>query len=278
LKGAIERTRADEPFSAAFWKLTPVEQKSRIASPVVWQAISFALFFGLWEVAGRWPISFAFPPFSKTFMALMRMIADGSLPKAYLSTLQPLVIGIVLCSIAGIGFGIGMGLSRAIEWFSLPIFIVLQAAPMAAIIPLLTYMYGIGLTSKVLAVVVLAAPVIVMNSYKGIRNTNPSLIEMCRAFLGTRRQEVIKIILPHAAALIFAGLRLGLAMGFIGIVIAELLITPTGIGDLITYHSSVADYPEMFAAIVSIIMLAALTIHALERLERKLFPPEIRGR
>jgi NitT/TauT family transport system permease protein len=253
-----------------------VEQKSRIPSPVVWQLLSFVLFFGLWEVAGRWPISFAFPPFSKTFMALIQMIADGSLPKAYLSTLQPLVIGIFLCSIAGIGFGIGMGLSRAIEWFSLPIFIVLQAAPMAAIIPLLTYMYGIGLTSKVLAVVVLAAPVIVMNSYKGIRNTNPSLIQMCRVFLGTRRQEVIKIILPHAAALIFAGLRLGLAMGFIGIVIAELLITPTGIGDLITYHSSVADYPEMFAAIASIIMLAALTIHALERLEQKLFPPEIR--
>jgi NitT/TauT family transport system permease protein len=67
-------------------------------------------------------------------------------------------------------------------------------------------------------------------------------------------------------------------MGFIGIVIAELLITPTGIGDLITYHSSVADYPEMFAAIASIIILAALAIYALEQLERKLFPPEIRER
>ncbi|MBI1997730.1 MAG: ABC transporter permease [Deltaproteobacteria bacterium] len=254
-----------------------MERKSAVISPLVWQLISFALFFGLWEIAGRWPISFAFPPFSKTLLALLRMLADGSLPKAYLSTLQPLIIGIVLCSVAGIGFGIGMGLSRAIEWFSLPVFIILQAAPMAAIIPLITYMYGIGLTSKVLAVVVLAAPVIVMNSYKGIRNTNPSLIQMCRAFLGTRRQEVIKIILPHAAALIFAGLRLGLAMGFIGIVIAELLITPTGIGDLITYHSSVADYPEMFAAIASIILFAALTIHALERLEQRLFPPETRG-
>jgi NitT/TauT family transport system permease protein len=88
---------------------------------------------------------------------------------------------------------------------------------------------------------------------------------------------VIKIILPHAGALIFAGLRLGMAMGFIGIVIAELLITPTGIGDLITYHSSVADYPEMFAAITSIIMVAAIAIHGLERLEQKLFPPEIRA-
>jgi len=244
---------------------------------LVWQLTSFALFFGLWELAGRWPISFAFPPFSKTFLALLRMIADGSLPKAYLSTLQPLIIGIVLCGVAGIGFGIGMGLSRTIEWFSLPICIILQAAPMAAIIPLITYIYGIGLTAKVLAVVFLAAPVIVMNSYKGIRNTNPSLIQMSRSFLGTRRQEVMKIVLPYAGALIFAGLRLGLAMGFIGIVIAELLITPTGIGDLITYHSSVADYPEMFAAIASIIVIAALAIHGLERLEQKLFPPEIRG-
>jgi NitT/TauT family transport system permease protein len=244
---------------------------------LAWQLISFALVFGIWEVAGRWPISLAFPSFSRTLLALFSMIADGSLAKAYLITLQPLVIGIALSSIVGIGLGLAMGLSRSVEWFTLPVMIVLQAAPMAAIIPLLTYMYGIGLTSKVLAVVVLASPVIVMNSYKGIRNANPSLIEMCRAFLGTRRQEIVKIILPHASALIFAGLRLGLAMGFIGIVIAELLITPTGIGDLITYNSSVADYPNMFAAIVSIIIFAALTIHALERIERKLFPPEIRG-
>ena len=258
-----------------------VAQRALRAEPqgrtLVWQLISFALFFGLWELAGRWPISYAFPPFSKTLLALVRMTFDGSLPRAYLSTLQPLIIGIILCGIAGIGFGIGMGLSRTIEWFSLPIFIILQAAPMAAIIPLITYIYGIGLTAKVLAVVFLAAPVVVMNSYKGIRNTNPSLVQMCRAFLGTRRQEVMKIILPYAGALIFAGLRLGLAMGFIGVVIAELLITPTGIGDLITYHSSVADYPEMFAAIASIIVVAAVALHGLERLEQKLFPPEIRG-
>lgn len=247
-----------------------------VASHAAWQVISFVFFFGLWEAAGRWPISAAFPPFSQTFLALGEMIADGSLGKAYVSTLQPLVIGVVLCGVAGIGFGIGMGLSRTIEWFTLPIFIILQAAPMAAIIPLITYIYGIGLTSKVLAVILLAAPVIVMNSYKGIRNTHPSLIQMSRSFLGTRLQEVMKIILPHAGALIFTGLRLGLAMGFIGVVIAELLITPTGIGDLITYHSSVADYPKMFASIASIIAVAAVTLHALERLERRVFPAETR--
>ena len=71
--------------------------------------------------------------------------------------------------------------------------------------------------------------------------------------------------------MIFTGLRLGVAMGFIGIVIAELLITPTGIGDLITYHRSVADFAEMFAAIASIIMVSALTIAALGAVERRLF-------
>jgi ABC-type nitrate/sulfonate/bicarbonate transport system permease component len=237
-----------------------------------WQLASFALFFGLWELAGRWPVSPAFPPFSITFVSFLEMLQDGSLGRAYWLTLQPLALGIVLCGLAGIGFGIGMGLSRSIEWLTLPLFVILQAAPMAAIIPLITYVYGIGLASKVLAVVMLAAPVIVMNSYKGIRNTHPSLLQMCRSFQGTRRQEVTKIVLPHAAALIFTGLRLGLAMGFIGIVIAELLITPTGIGDLITYHSSVADYPKMFATIASIVAVAALSLHGLERLERRLFP------
>ena len=242
------------------------------AGRLAWQLGSFVLFFGLWELAGRWPVSAAFPPFSTTMSGLWEMLRDGSLAKAYWLTLQPLAIGVALCGLAGIGFGIGMGLSRTVEWLTLPVFVILQAAPMAAIIPLITYVYGIGLTSKVLAVIMLAAPVIVMNSYKGIRNTNPSLIQMCRSFQGTRRQEVLKIVLPHAAALIFAGLRLGLAMGFIGIVIAELLITPTGIGDLITYHSSVADYPKMFATIASIIAVAALSLYGLERLERRLFP------
>jgi NitT/TauT family transport system permease protein len=88
---------------------------------------------------------------------------------------------------------------------------------------------------------------------------------------------VLKIILPHAGGLIFAGLRLGVAMGFIGVVISELLITPTGVGDLITYHSSVADYPEMFAAVASIVALGALTIRVLQGVERRVFPPETRG-
>jgi ABC-type nitrate/sulfonate/bicarbonate transport system permease component len=247
------------------------------ARRAIWVGASFVLAAAAWEWAGRWPLSPALPSFSRTAAALGGLVLDGSLARAYASTLQPLVIGVALSAALGVGAGVAMGLSRTVEWLTLPLFVIAQAAPMAAIIPLITYVYGIGLTAKVLAVTVLAVPVIAMNSYKGIRNTSPSLLEMCRSFLGTRLQAVWKIVLPHAAGLIFAGLRLGVAMGFIGVVIAELLITPTGIGDLITYHLSVADYPEMFATIASIIALGALTVHGLERIERRIFPPEIRG-
>ena len=91
-----------------------MKSNSPAASPLAWQLISFVLFFGVWELAGRWPISAAFPPFSQTFVALLQMTADGSLGNAYLITLQPLAIGIALCGVTGVGFGIGMGLWRTV--------------------------------------------------------------------------------------------------------------------------------------------------------------------
>ena len=129
-----------------------------------------------------------------------------------------------------------------------------------------------------IAVCILAMPVIVLNSFGAVRNASPSLIQMCRSFLGTRWQEIAKVIMPDAAPVIFAGLRLGVAAGFIGVVLAELLITPTGIGDLITYYRSMADYPQMYATILSIIVFSAVTVELLGRIETGLFRPERRGR
>jgi ABC-type nitrate/sulfonate/bicarbonate transport system permease component len=211
-------------------------------------------------------------------VAFFGLIADGSLPKAYLSTLQPLILGVVLSAFIGVGVGTFCGLWRPGEWLLIPVFIVLQAAPVAAFIPLVTFIYGIGMTAKTLAVMILALPVIVLNTYKAVRNVNASLLVMCRSFLGKRRHEVFKIILPDASPVIFAGLRLGVAAGFVGVVLAELLITPTGIGDLITYSRSRADYAAMYATIASIIALSTLTLVALQWVETRVFRPEKSGK
>lgn len=241
---------------------------------LLWRLLSVVLFCGAWEIAGRIPINYALPSFSETATAFGAMIADGSMHRAYLSTLQPLVIGVVASTVVGVGLGVLMGLRPVAEWLGAPVFIVMQAAPVAALIPLVTFIYGIGVTAKSLAVVLLALPVIVLNCYKAVRNVNPSLVDMCRSFQGTRAQQIAKVVIPDASPVIFAGLRLGIGAGFVGVVLAELLITPTGIGDLITYHRSVADYAEMYAAIVSIILFSALTLAGLQRLEVALFRPE----
>jgi NitT/TauT family transport system permease protein len=88
---------------------------------------------------------------------------------------------------------------------------------------------------------------------------------------------IVKIILPAASPVIFAGLRLGTAAGFVGAILAELLISPTGVGDLITYHQSIAEYPQMYAAIASVIVLSALFLTVLEWIEVAFFRPERRS-
>lgn len=258
---------------------SPAALAARLLAPtgmLFWRLLSVALFLGLWEIAGQIPINLAFPPFSAVFAAFIALVADGSLPLAYLNTLQPLVIGVVISAGAGVAIGIAMGLRNDVAWFATPLFVVMQAAPMAALIPLVTFVYGIGLTAKVLAVCLMALPVIVLNSYKAVRAVNPSLLAMCRSFLGSRQQQILKIVLPDASPMIFAGLRLGVAAGFIGVVLAELLITPTGIGDLITFYRSIAGYPEMYATIASIILFAAVTVGLLQKAEVALFRPEKR--
>jgi NitT/TauT family transport system permease protein len=170
-----------------------------------------------------------------------------------------------------------MGLHGPTEWLLAPVFVIAQAAPLAALIPVLTFAYGIGLASKVATVCIMAMPVIVLNTMGAVRNTPESLLEMSRSFLATQSQRVRLVILPAASPMIFAGLRLGCAAAFIGVILAELLITPTGIGDLISYNQSVADYPRMYAAILAIIVFSVVFIEGLEWLEVSLFRPERRG-
>ncbi|MGH6923927.1 MAG: ABC transporter permease [Propylenella sp.] len=249
-----------------------------LGHPLTLRILSAVVLCVAWEWAGRVPVSHAFPTFLQTMSALGGMIADGSLIRGFSITLQPLILGLVISALLGIGIGIAMGLNRKAEWFASPIFIVAQAAPLAALIPLVIFAYGIGLTAKTLVVCIMAMPVIVLNSFAAVRHAPSSLIEMGRSFLASRRQLILRVILPAASPVIFAGLRLGCAAGFIGAILAELLITPTGVGDIITFNRSKAQYPQMYAAILSIILFSVLFIELLERIEVTVFRPEKKAR
>ncbi|MBY6092324.1 ABC transporter permease [Maritimibacter alkaliphilus] len=245
--------------------------------PLFLKLLSALILFGAWEIAGRIPVSYAFPTFLDSAAALWRMTIDGSLFVAYAETLKPLVTGVAISTVLGIGLGIWIGLSRVFDWLFSPIFVVMQSAPLAALIPLLVMAYGIGLTSKVFVVCIMAMPVIVLNTAGAVRHTPENIKAMCSSFMGTRIDMLFKIIIPAASPLIFSGLRLGISAGFIGAILSELKITPTGVGDIITFSRSIADYPSMYAAIFSIIVLAVLFLNLLERTEKHLFKGNDRG-
>lgn len=239
--------------------------------------LSAFIVFGAWEIGGRIPVSFAFPTFIDSMKALAEMTFDGRLFTAYAETLKPLAIGIAISAVIGIIVGLWTGLNDWFDWLFSPIFIVMQAAPLAALIPLLVMVYGIGLTSKVFVVCIMAMPVIVLNTAGAVRNTPTSLTEMGKSFQASRFEVLSKIVIPAASPVIFSGLRLGISAGFIGAILSELKITPTGVGDIITFSRSIADYASMYAAIFSIIVLAVLFLNLLEKIEVYLFEGNARG-
>ena len=239
--------------------------------------LSGAIIFGSWEYAGRVGVNYALPTFLESMKALIDMTISGLIFKAYADTLRPLVVGVLISAFIGIGIGVWVGLSEKFDWLISPIFIIMQAAPLAALIPLLIMAYGIGLTSKVFVVCIMAMPVIVLNTSVAVKNTPSSVKEMARSFLGSRKDVILKIIIPSASPVIFAGLRLGVSAGFIGAILAELKITPTGVGDIISYSRMTADYPSMYAAIFSIILLAVIFLNILEKIEDVLFKGNNQG-
>ena len=72
------------------------EPGSAIPTGWIWRLLSVGIVALAWEIAGRVPISFAFPTFSATMAAFAGLVANGELPRAYLSTLQPLLIGVAI--------------------------------------------------------------------------------------------------------------------------------------------------------------------------------------
>ena len=130
------------------------------------------------------PVSFAFPTFSDTRRRLFRPDRRRQPAQGLSVDAAAADPGVVLRPFSA-SASAPLRPWRTSEWLLIPVFIVLQAAPVAAFIPLVTFIYGIGITAKTLAVMILALPVIVLNTYKAVRNVHASLIQMCRSFLGT---------------------------------------------------------------------------------------------
>lgn len=224
----------------------------------------------LWEWAARVPISFNFPGPWDTVRALGTLLVSGSLLSATAISALSLGLGFGVALLFGVPFGLAMGVFRPLGRVSRVYFDLLIALPTAALVPLVILTFGVSVWSSAAIVFVFSAPFVTMNAYGGVRDVRPRLVEMARSFDAPFRLIFTRIVLPSAMPMILAGVRYGLSRAFVGLIIAELLLSPFGIGRLIMTARSMFEHDRMFAAVLWALLLAAAALTALGRLEARL--------
>lgn len=234
------------------------------------RAASFVAFLLLWEWAARMPISFNFPTPWATLTALIDLIGSGAILGATLTSLQSLLLGFGGAVIVGVPLGLVMGVVRPIGRVGRVYLDLLIALPTAALIPLVILSFGINIISSAVIVFVFGAPFVTLNAYGGVRDVRPRLLEMARSFGVSWRQLFVHVVLPGAMPMVLAGIRYGLSRSFVGLIVAELLLSPFGLGRLIMMSRSMFEHDRMFAVVVWTLLLASTALAALARMEVRL--------
>jgi sulfonate transport system permease protein len=160
----------------------------------------------------------------------------------------------------GIGFALGLlnGLSDLAETLTDSTLQMVRNVPHLALIPLVILWFGIGEEAKIFLVALGTFFPIYVNTLHGVRSVDPHLIEMGRAYGMTRCTLIRRVVLPGALPSIFVGVRYGLGITWLTLIVAETIAASSGIG-----------YMAMNARefmLVDVVMFAILIYAALGKL------------
>jgi len=109
-----------------------------------------------------------------------------------------------------------------------------------------------------------------INTAVGLKATDPSLIDLMRAFSASRWHILTRIKIPSAASHIFAGLQISVVLGLIGAVVAEFVSSSEGLGYLINASTTTLDTSTMFAALLSLAVLGISGSQLVRLVQRRL--------
>jgi len=170
---------------------------------------------------------------------------------------------------AGLVLGSLMAESRVIEKLLMPYAFALQSLPKVAIAPLVVIWFGFGDGSKVAIAALLAFFPVLINSFTGLRATEPERVDLMRSLSASRFETYRIVKLPSAAPYIFAGLDMAVVYALLGTIVAEFLGAQQGMGVVITQAQSVTDVAGVFAALIILGVLGVLLHAMVRRIERR---------
>ncbi|MGH9106780.1 MAG: ABC transporter permease [Acidimicrobiales bacterium] len=235
--------------------------------------LSVVIFLAIWQLVGSHlnPILLSTP--SAVATAFAHMVTGKSiLGSAFLRAMEDLLAGYLLAVLVGLVVGVLAGRHRTVERVINPYVNFFQATPLIALTPLVVIWFGIGYTAEISITFLLAVWTIIINTQEGVKATPPILLDMARVYHASERRVVREIALPNAVPYIFAGLRIGLAKGVVGMIIAGMDITLKGLGGLIaTYGYAFKTSYLLVTVICSSIVGVILTV-VIEVIRRTVFP------
>jgi NitT/TauT family transport system permease protein len=178
-------------------------------------------------------------------------------------------IGFGIALVTGVVIGVIIGWYRRVRLLADPFLNALYAAPRIAMMPLIIIWFGIGMWSKVFIVFLSAFFPILVNTVAGIRNMDRDLLRAARAFCASDWQIFKTLAIPGSVPFILTGVRQGVAVGLIGVVVGEMLGSSEGIGFMVAYGGQTFQTDTLFVGFVIIAFAGVLLTSITERLERR---------
>jgi len=258
-------------------KVAITRKRRRTLQMLAIRVMSVIAVLSLWQYVGSGvdPVLFTTP--SAVARAAYGMILSGELWTYLWPSLVIFGVGLAIAAVVGVAMGVLLARYWVID-VALGVYITfLYSIPAVALVPLIVLWAGFESTAKIIVLFLFAFFPMAINTYQGVKNVDPRLVEVGRAFRCSERQLWANIVLPGALPFIVTGLRLAVGRGLIGMVLADQYTAISGIGYLIVRTAATYQVDKMFVPIVTLGILGITLTALLRVLERRVAPWTLGG-
>jgi NitT/TauT family transport system permease protein len=187
-------------------------------------------------------------------------------------SLQRLAIGMLIAMIIGTVIGIAMGLSKGVDAFFNDWVVAILAMPNLAWALFCSLAFGFGDLGPIITVVLTGVPFVIINVREGVRNTPTDLFDMARAFDVPRERVIRQVLIPSLLPFLFAAARYAFALGWKGLVVAEVFGGQDGAGWTIKFwYDAHRAYGVVGYALLFVIFALIFEKFMFDQLSKKLF-------
>ena len=234
----------------------------------------------LWEILASTPLVPQF--FIKTPSTIILKTNSIILSGELLPNLQITVISIGLAvSIAmaiGLALGLVIGAYKFLGDIFEPLLFMIFAFPLVVVFPLFVIWFGFGMNANVAFGVITGFLPITINTMAGVRSVDQALIKASRSMGASASTIYRKIILPASTPTIITGLRQGVALTIIGVIVGEMLAPIAGLGHIMDISSTTLDYAKLSSVVLITLFIGTIINEGLRFLEGRTSSWRIRPR